>query len=95
MPWIHFKKNRPSVEIETGTQLMKALLSAGLPVASSCRGDGVCAKCRVQILAGEKNLTSENATEAHLRERHGLERTERISCQTEVIGDITVDTSYW
>lgn len=103
MPWIHFRKARPSIEVPVGTELMQALLDHGIPVASSCRGDGICAKCRIEIVspAGAelteiaKNLSPENDSESFLRERHGLEPSERISCQTRVLGDITVDTTYW
>ena len=95
MPWIRFRKPRPAIEVPEGTKLMQALQGGGLPVASSCRGDGVCAKCRVEIVAGHENLSNETDLEKFLRERHGLSRAERISCQAQVLGDITVDTSYW
>lgn len=95
MPVISFVKPRPPLAVATGANLMQALLSAGLPVASSCRGDGVCAKCRVTVVSGAEGLSKENDTEAFLRERHGLERGVRISCQVEVLGDVTVDTGYW
>lgn len=95
MPQIRFAKPRPPLDVPAGANLMKALLAAGLPVASSCRGDGVCAKCRVQVIDGATNLNAPNDTEKFLRERHGLTKTERISCQTEVLGDVVIDTSYW
>ena len=74
---------------------MQALLAGGLPVASSCKGDGVCAKCRIQIIEGAQNLSPQNEIEVFLRERHGLSANERISCQTQIFGDITVATAYW
>ena len=95
MPIVRFRKNRPPIIVASGTLLMHALLDNGVPVASSCRGDGVCAKCRIEIVHGLENLGLENSTEAFLRERHGLQKNERISCQTAVIGDITIDTPYW
>jgi 2Fe-2S ferredoxin len=95
MPKIHFLKPRPAIEAEVGSKLMMTLLESGVPVASSCGGDGVCGKCRVKIMAGEKNLSPENPTETYLRERFSLERNERISCQADVLGDVTVDTTYW
>jgi 2Fe-2S ferredoxin len=95
MPLIRFRKPRQSLKVEEGANLMKALLAGGLPVASSCRGDGVCAKCRIEIVEGQKNLSPENDLEKFLRERHQVPKEQRISCQTQVHGDITVDTSYW
>ena len=70
-------------------------LAAGLPVASSCHGDGVCGKCGVKVLAGAENLSAVGPVEQILRERLKLAPEVRVSCQTEVLGDITVDTSYW
>ncbi|MDG0817154.1 (2Fe-2S)-binding protein [Bdellovibrio sp. PAP01] len=74
---------------------MQALLDAGLPVASSCSGDGVCAKCKIQVIEGMRNISPENATESFLRESKGLPGDQRISCQVQVLGDITIDTTYW
>ncbi|WP_413612965.1 2Fe-2S iron-sulfur cluster-binding protein [Bdellovibrio sp. HCB-110] len=95
MPLISFKKNRPPIEVPPGANLMKSLLDAGLPVASSCDGDGVCAKCKIIIIEGAENLSGENETEAFLKESNNIPKELRISCQTEVFGDITVDASYW
>lgn len=74
---------------------MEALLEGGLPVASSCSGDGVCAKCKITVLAGMENLSPENEIESFLREKNNIPKNQRISCQTRVLGDVKVDTSYW
>ncbi|WP_347356845.1 2Fe-2S iron-sulfur cluster-binding protein [Bdellovibrio sp.] len=96
MPLISFKKNiHAPIEVPSQTVLMTALLDAGLPVASSCDGDGVCAKCKIVIVEGKENLTSENETESFLRETNNVPKDVRISCQTQVLGDITVDATYW
>jgi len=92
---IKFSKGRKALQVEKGVNLMRALLDAGIPVASSCGGDGVCAKCRVRVLEGAANLTPETDIEALRRHSHDLEKNERLSCQAEVLGPITVDTSYW
>ncbi len=95
MPTVSIKKTQKSFQIEKGSNLMKSLLENGRPVASSCNGDGVCAKCRIQILSGSENLSAPNETELFLREKFQLKANERISCQTEILGDITVDATYW
>ena len=81
MPKINFRKPRAPVDAHHGETLMKALLTAGLPVASSCRGEGVCAKCRIEVVSGMPNLSSETEIEIYLRDRHGLSKGERISEQ--------------
>ena len=92
---IKFAKGRAPLHVEKGVNLMRALLDGGLPVASSCNGDGVCAKCRIKIIDGRENLSPETDIEALRRETHEIPRSERLSCQAEVLGDITIDTSYW
>lgn len=74
---------------------METLLAHGVPVASSCGGDGVCGKCRIQIVEGQENISIENETETFLREKYSLPSRLRISCQVCVYGDITIDTAYW
>lgn len=95
MPVIRFAKTDREIVVEPGANLMKSLLSAGLPVASSCLGDGICGKCRIYIIEGFENLTGVNAAESILRDRLKVPRDMRISCQTGIIGDIRIDASYW
>ena len=95
MPAIGFTKNRPAIVVEDGTNLMQALLKNGVPVASSCGGEGVCAKCRIEIMNGRTSLSAETELEIYLRERHGLGKAERIACQVSIHGDVTVDAPYW
>ncbi len=95
MPIIRFIKNLPEIQVESGAVLMKSLIAAGLPVASSCHGDGVCSKCRVRVVEGVENLSKIGDLEQTLRDRNRLSPEYRISCQTHVLGDVTVDTGYW
>lgn len=95
MPTIRFAKNIQPVELESGDLLMPRLLSAGLPVASSCLGDGICGKCRVQVLSGGENLSPVESLEGLTRDRLRIPSGVRLSCQARVTGDIVIDTSYW
>lgn len=97
MPKISFeKKNRSQIEVSAGANLMRSLLDANIPVASSCHGDGVCAKCVVKISTGLDALKPPNETEIFLREKFSLKNDQRISCQVLIENhDLTVDTTYW
>ena len=95
MPVIRFVKNIPEIHVEAGANLMDSLLAAGLPVASSCHGDGVCAKCRIVIVEGAENLSPIGMLEQMLRDRLRIPKGVRISCQTLVLGDVRVDATYW
>jgi len=83
------------VQLKAGTNLMSGLLAAGIPVASSCSGKGVCVKCVVEVKTGAQNLSAENQDEKDLREIHDFPKNVRLSCQTSIHGDVTLDTKYW
>jgi len=95
MPTIKFVKNFPALTVPDGAILMEELLRANLPVASSCHGDGICGKCRIKIIEGAENLSKIGSLEQLLRDRLRVPPEFRISCQTQVLGDITIDTTYW
>lgn len=95
MPVIRFAKNLKEIPVASGANLMQELLRAGLPVASSCHGDGICGKCRVRVLSGAENLSKIASLEQLVRDRLRVPREFRISCQTQVLGDIVIDTTYW
>lgn len=71
---------------------MSALIEAGLPVASSCHGDGICSMCRVRLI-GSVNPPAD--FELNTLKRNKCEPDERLSCQIEVLGDLEVQTKYW
>ncbi len=95
MPLISFVKNKAPLVVESGANLMKALTDAQIPVASSCAGDGICSKCVIEIINGHENLSQETDLELELKERNQVPSQFRVSCQTRVLGDITIDTGYW
>lgn len=95
-PWIRFaKQNRPDFQVEKNANLMRSLHNLDIPVASSCRGEGICGNCRLFVVSGQENLTAPTENEKFLREKYPIKSNQRISCQAEVLGDVTVDASYW
>ena len=95
MPTITLHKSGRAISVAMGENLMQALLAAQIPVASSCHGDGVCAKCRVKIISSPSHLTANTRLETELRLKHQIPANERLACQADVLGDVTVDTDYW
>lgn len=96
MPVISFVNDKkPKFEVAAGSNLMFSLLERDIPVASSCHGEGVCSKCRIQIIQGADKLSKPNERELFLAQQNNLKANERISCQTLVLGDITIHTGYW
>jgi len=95
MPIVTFMPSQKSVEVPCGTLLFDAALRAGLPVASSCSAQNVCAKCNLQILTGAENLSPQTPWEKKLLSREKQGEADRISCLARIVGDCTVTARYW
>jgi 2Fe-2S ferredoxin len=95
MAVIHFLKNNKVLEIDEGTNLREALIKNGIPVASSCGGVAVCAKCWVKVLQGEANLSRPRLDELRLQSLNNVASNIRLSCQVEILGSVTLDSPYW
>ncbi len=71
--------------------LLELARRAGLPLASSCRGAGVCDACLVEVVHGEENLTPRTQAEQAAR----LPPARRLACQARAVGPVTLTTAYW
>ena len=91
----HLKPIIISNEDARSLSLMAILLREKHPVASSCNGDGICSKCRVQIINGLNNLLPIQFLEEKTINKNKVSNDERLSCQSYLAGDITIDTNYW
>ena len=82
---ITFLPNNRTIEASEGDSLIRAALQAGVHINASCGGEGVCAKCRVQIEQGVVDGgISERLSEAD------LEAGYRLACQTKVAGEAVI-----
>ena len=95
MPRIKIPSRSLHFDVPQGANLMQSLRAQGLPVASSCGGEGVCTHCRVEVLEGSHNLSQKTAAETQWESKGRLQGSERLSCQAKVQGAITVTTPYW
>ena len=82
------------IDVNSKDPLMEQLIAAGIPVASSCGGDGICGKCAMRV------FSSGPLPEASLLEKKTLEKNqtqpgERLSCQLYVSKNLMVETNYW
>jgi uncharacterized 2Fe-2S/4Fe-4S cluster protein (DUF4445 family) len=84
-------RNR-TIRIRKGVNLFEALMSFGLMLRSDCGGHGRCGKCRVIVGPNGKQLTSQpDETERKILKEEGLVDGFRLSCRTQVYGDIDVE----
>jgi len=95
MPKIEIPQKNLVFDSLPNENLMDALIRAGLPVASSCLGEGICSKCVVKITPPSKPTDLEVRTMT--RNKLDLSATSnlRLSCQVFVDTDIVVSTTYW
>lgn len=95
-------KEKKQIEVEDGINLRKAMMTNGIdpyPDALSrrlnCGGKGRCGTCRVHIEEGMENASAKTWLETwRIRLSWfaiGVEDKVRLSCQTKVQGDLTID----
>lgn len=71
--------------------LLKQLKAAGKKIKSSCGGCATCTDCMIVVKSGELNLTPQTFEELRLLGNVFHITKERLSCQTKVTGDVTLD----
>lgn len=92
MAEITIRQTGETCSCESGETLLHVLLDAGVFVDNPCNGTGVCGKCKVRVF-GDKDVVSEiGETERRMLKKEELEDGIRLSCMTEVFGDIEVET---
>lgn len=74
------------IKVPAGANLLEALSNAGIALDASCGGAGVCGQCRVRLVEGE--LSAEMGA---LQTEEDFDAGWRQACQSEVIGDVTIE----
>lgn len=81
------------LSVNTEETLLTQLKQAGKKIKSSCGGCASCGDCMVVIKSGEMNLTPQSFEELRLLGNVFHITKERLSCQTKITGDVTIDIS--
>ena len=84
-----------------GTPVLQAARSLGVDIDSVCGGRGICGRCQVVVAEGEfakhgvtsraGNLTPFGPVEEDYCKTQPLEAGRRLSCSTQVLGDVVID----
>lgn len=82
---IHFLPDNIKAKAESGDNLLSVAASAGIFIRASCGGDGVCRKCKIQLVEGELETSATAALPAKDREA-GI----RLACVSSIVADATV-----
>lgn len=76
------------VEAANGDTILKIALDAGIPMEHACGGNGFCTTCMCKVKAGMECLSPRNEKEENM----GIVNDpDRLSCQSEVMGDVIVE----
>jgi ferredoxin len=92
---VHFEPSRREVRVVHETNLVDAVLQAGLGLGQSCDGIALCGFCRVQVLDGLENLSPMAEEERKILAAQHAGDNERLACCAKVGGSVTITTDYW
>ena len=82
--------NRRRVRVVSGTTILEASRSSGIPHASVCGGRGRCSTCRVRVGEGAAQLPPPSDAEARVLARIRAAANVRLACQTRPVADIEI-----
>ncbi|MFT5507551.1 MAG: uncharacterized 2Fe-2S/4Fe-4S cluster protein (DUF4445 family) [Hyphomicrobiaceae bacterium] len=84
-----------------GTPVLEAARSLGVYVESVCGGRGICGRCQVTpafgafakhgIEAKPENVSEVSSTEQRYASKRSLAADRRLSCSTQILGDMVID----
>ncbi len=81
------------LELNDEETLLIQLKKAGKKIKSSCGGCATCSDCMIVVKSGEMNLTPQTFEELRLLGNVFHITKERLSCQTKITGEVTLDIS--
>lgn len=93
MPKITIKPQNIELEISEKQDLLSFLREKDVYVKSSCGGHASCGDCVIKISSGDENLTTPTFDETKLIGNVFHITKERLACQTNVTGNVTIDLS--
>ncbi len=84
-----------------GTPVLQAARTLGVDIDSICGGWGLCGRCQVEVQEGEfskhqitskaDHLSSPGETEQRYQAKKTLLSSRRLSCSTQILGDVVID----
>lgn len=82
---VSFLPDNLAVRVAPGENLLTAAALAGVYIPAACGGDGVCRKCKVEIVQGV--LDSQNTSSLTAEE---ISKGTRLACISSVVSDVTI-----
>ncbi len=91
MPKVTFVMQNGQVqtaEAADGATILSIALDNGIPMEHACGGNGFCTTCMCKVKEGMANLSPRNDREENMGI---MNDPDRLSCQSEVHGDVTIE----
>lgn len=86
MPKLTFEDAGISQEFAARARVLVCANAMRVKVSQVCGGDGACGTCRIEVVDGWENLSPPTPDETYKE----LEAPFRLSCQAQLLGDVTV-----
>jgi uncharacterized 2Fe-2S/4Fe-4S cluster protein (DUF4445 family) len=87
MSKILFLPDQKDIEVENGTTIMEAAQKAGVYINSLCGGNGVCGKCKVQVIGG---LVMADKDSISLLSKDEIKEGYVLACQAKIDHDMEI-----
>ena len=78
-----------TVSAPVGTRVIELSEKVGSGIVYGCR-EGDCGTCLCQVAEGEENLSAPSEVEQKLLREHFAGKQQRIACQAQILGDVTL-----
>ncbi len=84
---IHFVPSGLEADVPAGTTVLEAAQGLGVAINSICGGDGICGKCKVQVVQGKVDTPP-----TMLLSRDEVQRNYVLACQAKLVeGDVVIN----
>lgn len=93
MPKVTFKDDDLTVDVEIGSNLKDIAQAEGSTIPFGCE-QGICGTCLITMPEGEENVSDMEDQEKETLGAMGAEPDQRLACQCQVEGDVTVQSAH-
>ncbi len=100
-PLIVFTPSGKRGRFPSGTPVLTAARALGVDIDSVCGGRAICGRCQINVGEGDfakhgitsaaDHVTAINQVEIRYDKLRGLVSGRRLSCQTQILGDLVID----
>lgn len=81
--------------VQRGSTVLEAATTAGVDLRSYCGGNCSCGTCRVEVVSGARHLSPMEPSERFVLGPEAEARGDRLACQAQVLGDVSVAVPDW